>query len=102
MLHEYTSANKTFSTFKLDDIKKFIEEHGWREGYRNDLAVDISCYCYVLGFDVRDYLKNEIYDYMKPSDVDDYIERTDLINKYLDHWDERGTEGVLDFTMGSI
>ena len=99
MAHAYTKEQELFSKEELDKITEYINDNGWNKGYRNNMAVNISCYCHVLSIDIHHYLKNEIRDCMKPSDIDDFIERTDLIACYIDRWDTLGTNGVLSYTV---
>lgn len=70
---------------------------GWREGYRNIMAVDLSCALYVLGHKdcdsqlgwVESHLPLDAYD---QADCENRIE---TICEYLDGWDAE-PNGVFD------
>lgn len=40
-----------------DGILKFVKTHGWTQGFRNNIAVDLSISCHYLGRDPRRMLE---------------------------------------------
>lgn len=70
---------------------------GWREGWRNTMAVDLSCALWVLNH--RDYEEQSKWITenleLSASDWDDCTDRLIIIEKYLDNWDSN-PHGVFD------
>lgn len=71
--------------------------HGdYREGTRNNIAVDLACLCYVLGLDPYDVAEEAWQGQSNPARRD-LKERLDVIDRYLEDWNNYG--GVLSYML---
>lgn len=90
-------------TKKADQIRRGIKAavsnpaFGWSQGFRNTMAVDLSCALFVLGYkdmtSKRAWVNNNL-----ELDIDDHCdwrERAEVIEEYLDQWDNE-PNGVFD------
>lgn len=68
--------------------------YGYKEGVRNNIAVDLCCYCYVLGIDPIDIVKDLKLSYWQRHD---FKNRIGVIEGYLDYWHRTG--GVDAYTV---
>lgn len=70
-----------------DGIIKFIKENGWKEGYRNNMAVDMCCACQILDEDPNMIFRNAI---KAKHSYDDAFDRVVIIEPYAEQWDLDG------------
>ena len=65
---------------------------GYKEGYRNNIAVDFTCVCHVLNIDAGKLFRECIYERYGVTPyamvkIDDFLKRKEVINEYLnDRW----------------
>jgi len=69
---------------------------GYKEGVRNNTAVDLCCCCYALGLKWQDIVDQINFSEIQRSD---FKRRAGVIEGYLDYWDEWGVGGTLDYLM---
>lgn len=69
----------------VNGICAFMKREGWKEGYRNNMAVDLSCACKVIDIDpmypIRRYIDNSYA-------LRDAEQRIETIAKYADSWEQ--------------
>jgi hypothetical protein len=94
------------SMYSEDEIKKamdylnetlaYLNKFGYAAGTRNNLAVDISCYCHVLEIDPMQAAEeaHSFTGYEGP----DFNDRLIAIEPYLDGWDV-SANGVFDYSF---
>lgn len=58
----------------------------YKEGYRNNIAVDFACACKMLGVDPCTYGLDELKPWLNNDEVNDLIDRLDVIEAYLNFW----------------
>lgn len=75
----------------LEGMHAHIKEKGWVEGYRNDIAVDFTICCYLLGLDGKEIFGEFANEYRGVLYVDtlDFGERYDTVMKYCKYrWND--------------
>ena len=70
---------------KLNSICDVLERGMYREGYRNNIAVDLCICCYVLGLEPTEVAEMAWAD-SDNKDLADLKERVDVIVEYLNWW----------------
>lgn len=79
------------------EIATSNEGFGWREGYRNTMAVDLACALWILGYkdyeSQSDWVEAELS--LDTYDFNDCVDRLYVISGYLPKWDGC-TNGVFD------
>lgn len=81
---------------EINDIAKFIEKYGWEEGYRNNMAVNLTICFGFLGIPIargrNDYGEHFFYDWLATlpnvftGDINDLKERAGVVAEYADGW----------------
>ena len=73
----------------LNGIAYFLEEEGYKEGWRNEIAVNLTVASYMLGLDPHDILKELMSsNLIKDGDDDeDTVKRIDVILDYKDRFE---------------
>lgn len=83
------------ATDMLNNLVDDLKNGGYREGRRNNVAVDLCILCYVLDLDPLEvggyYIKNEtgakVFSYPVDHKIKDLEDRIDTISNYLSEWD---------------
>lgn len=74
---------------------QFIRENKWKNGYRNNMAVDFELSMYTLGY-IEQQDRNNMFvelfkDDLSQQDMNDYQERSNRIDDYLERWHNDGS-----------
>lgn len=73
----------------LNSIAWFLEQDGYKEGWRNEIAVNLTVASYMLGLDPHDVLKELMSsNLIKDGDDDeDTVKRIDIVLDYKDRFE---------------
>lgn len=106
-IHEYKNAIENYGIGDTEDavsiingVYQFVKKNEWLPGYRNNLSVDISIACYVLDIPIKEIegilFNDDIFECVsiRIESKHDFRCRHDIINEYLDGWDNHC---ILDF-----
>ena len=76
----------------VNSICDYLSGSGYKQGYRNNIAVDLSIVCYVLALNPCEVAK-EAWSYRDIMDhMDDLYERCETIGEYLEGWSNYGQD----------
>lgn len=90
-----TNDDITRAVDMLNNLVDDLKNGGYREGRRNNIAVDLCILCYVLDLDPLEvggyYIKNEtgakVFSYSVNRKIEDLEDRINTISDYLSGWD---------------
>ena len=83
------------AAWELNTVCYHFEHGAYQPGNRNNIAVDLSCLCHVVGIDNPIDLAGK---YLKESEIKDLKDRLNTIEPYLYEWD-LNPEGVFYYMM---
>lgn len=100
---KYGAINECYDARQASDAAKIanailyeVEAGAYKKGSRNNIAVDLTCVCHVLGLDPVELFKERSTAYYTPaSNIIDFERRSYVVQDYLDSWDQE-TYGVFD------
>ncbi len=95
--NDYDANQREQAVEIINNILDEMDNGHYTEGCRNDIAVDLTCACYVLGMDsiglVDDMDLLDHYSFL------DFKDRAKTIKRYLSGWDTFGYAGVFDYMV---
>lgn len=94
---QYTPENRELACRMLNNILCAISRGEYVEGYRNNMAVDLTCVAHVLHVDAMEVAQDP-FESIPDNAMDklDLKERVDTINGYVRAWDCYSRNGVFD------
>lgn len=97
--NQYDHLDRDTACVMINNILDAIKRGDYRQGQRNNMAVDLTCLCHVLEIDAEetaalafDELGGNTY-----FDRIDLAERVETIKPYTYAWDAYGPDGVFDY-----
>lgn len=85
----------------VNGINQFLEDESYREGYRNNIAVDLDIALYILGLDPSDHeslaMRDFLFDQFGFFSIDqaDLEDRIGIVDGYLDKWYNESTDNMI-------
>lgn len=95
---KFDEVEQTTAVNIINGIVQFVLTNGWKQGYRNDMAVNLCICCKILGVNPSTMFTSRIFilDGVNPSDRQDFERRARVISKYIDGWMHSPFDYVLD------
>lgn len=85
-IEDFTGAEIRDAAKVLNGIVEFVRVNGWKEGFRNNMSVDLTIACFMLKLEPEEFFNHVLLDLTDAPSARDFYYRLGTIEDYLDSW----------------